>query len=459
MRYFKFVMAAGASMVVAARFSPAYALQPSFPLDINGPVRQGNMCLDRAMAPNAQFFNGYGYGHFEECYPSRRAHRQAPRGAIVLASLPPQHALRQRDWRPYAALPPAYPLDVNGPIRQGNMCLYRAMSPNAQFYNGYGHGTFYECAPLTSVALAYHRHRHHLHRHGVHRHHAHPHHRYVGIPATPDRYRKKLSRHIGNDVYAFNDDRQYWQSINDALGIDTSIDNSFDSIDRIESSSGASSQMEAPVDVTEATSTAGSIAIDRGIDTQDASARGRSDSVVRHDVNYHLQGSSGLPSTPAEVERVFSLGWRLVAASQQLRQSTIRPVPEGMFKFQFGAGDRQAPVDPPLFSFLSALEQRGPQSGPQAQNDDVNLRTSGGDCHANPVRLEAGGQIATITRENGCSPVGAFLGLVLFFGSVLALVATQLPAPNKAGAIETSSDLLAQADDTEWQPAPRAIRF
>ena len=54
---------------------------------------------------------------------------------------------------------------------------------------------------------------------------------------------------------------------------------------------------------------------------------------------------------------------------------------------------------------------------------------------------------------------GAGIGLVLFFGSVLALVATQLPAPNKAGAIETSSDLLAQADDTEWQPAPRAIRF
>ena len=44
MRTFKLALAAGVSIVVATKFSPAFAL-PAFPLDANGAVRQGDMCI------------------------------------------------------------------------------------------------------------------------------------------------------------------------------------------------------------------------------------------------------------------------------------------------------------------------------------------------------------------------------------------------------------------------------
>src|SRR2546421_556144 len=71
MRYFKLALAAGASIVVAARLSPAHALPPVYPLDANGPMRQGHVCI----APTQSHFElesfdtGPGYSYFYECAP------------------------------------------------------------------------------------------------------------------------------------------------------------------------------------------------------------------------------------------------------------------------------------------------------------------------------------------------------------------------------------------------------
>ena len=79
MRYFKLALAAGASIVVAARLSPAHALPPVYPLDANGPMRQGHVCI----APTQSHFElesfdtGPGYNHFYECGRHKRAHREA----------------------------------------------------------------------------------------------------------------------------------------------------------------------------------------------------------------------------------------------------------------------------------------------------------------------------------------------------------------------------------------------
>src|SRR6266849_10070213 len=105
MRYFKIALAAGASIVVAARLSPAYALPPVYPLDANGPIRQGNMCIVPEPA-NWDGDTGYGYTRFYECGPHKRAHREAPTAA-------------HGHTGPVLRAPSYHLLDINGPIRQG----------------------------------------------------------------------------------------------------------------------------------------------------------------------------------------------------------------------------------------------------------------------------------------------------------------------------------------------------
>src|SRR3981189_2320205 len=119
MRTFKLALAAGVLTVVATKFSPAFAL-PAFPLDANGPVRQGDMCIAQR-APHAWdgLFDdtGPGYDRFEYCRtrPRARPARGSQHGVYPAAGapLPPP----QRD--PWAIGPAAYRrLDTNGPIRQ-----------------------------------------------------------------------------------------------------------------------------------------------------------------------------------------------------------------------------------------------------------------------------------------------------------------------------------------------------
>src|SRR5438128_6016283 len=111
MRYFNFALAAGASLVVAARLSPAYALPPIYPLDPNGPIRQGNMCIAPVPSIWENIDTGPGYTRFYECGPHRRAHREAHTAAHEYAVVAP----RMPSYRDH--------LDINGPIRQGRWCI------------------------------------------------------------------------------------------------------------------------------------------------------------------------------------------------------------------------------------------------------------------------------------------------------------------------------------------------
>src|SRR5439155_6818465 len=167
MRYFNFALAAGASIVVAARLSPAYALPPVYPLDPNGPIRQGNMCIAPGPANWETLDTGYGYTHFYECGRHKRAHRQAHTAVYKYALVAP-HA------------PSYHHLDINGPIRQGRWCIAPPGPPvwrDNVIDTGYGYGYFYECAPAWTVG-GHHHHHHHRHAHHARHHQSHHHHKH-----------------------------------------------------------------------------------------------------------------------------------------------------------------------------------------------------------------------------------------------------------------------------------------
>src|SRR4051812_28843009 len=81
MRYIKLALAAGASIGVAAKLSPAHALPPVGQLDLNGPIGQGTMCIapygdpsDTPYGGGRYYDTGPGYNFFYECAPRRVAH-------------------------------------------------------------------------------------------------------------------------------------------------------------------------------------------------------------------------------------------------------------------------------------------------------------------------------------------------------------------------------------------------
>src|SRR3979490_1861517 len=99
---------------------------------------------------------------------------------------------------PAYALPPVYPLDANGPVLQGNMCIAPSHAHWAEISidTGPGYSYFYECAPVGAVGDHHHHHRHAHHaRHYHHKHH-HGHRRHALHPDSPvahERYGMILS--------------------------------------------------------------------------------------------------------------------------------------------------------------------------------------------------------------------------------------------------------------------------
>jgi hypothetical protein len=171
MHPFRLALAAGASIIVATEFSPAYALPPMMPLDLNGPIRQGHMCIapyghrfDTPYGDGQYYDTGPGYNHFYDCGPQHSAHhaRHADRHHrghrdAVIARAEPGVAIRPAVYRR---------LDLNGPIRQGDMCIapygHRSDTPygDGQYYDtGPGYTHFERCPPQVLLA-GYHGHRH-----------------------------------------------------------------------------------------------------------------------------------------------------------------------------------------------------------------------------------------------------------------------------------------------------------
>jgi hypothetical protein len=131
MRYFKFALAAGASIVVAARLSPAYALPPVYPLDANGPIRQGNMCIAPSHAHWAEISTdtGPGYSYFYECGRHKRAHRETHTAHAYTGAAP----WAPREDRPCCAFSSTTESDPERPSAAPGFCNALTPSRNTGF--------------------------------------------------------------------------------------------------------------------------------------------------------------------------------------------------------------------------------------------------------------------------------------------------------------------------------------
>jgi hypothetical protein len=405
MRYFKFALAAGASIIVAARMSPAYALPPVYPLDPNGPIRQGDMCIAPGPANWENIDTGYGYTRFYECGHHKRAHREAHGSAHEYARVAP-------------SAPPYHHLDINGPIRQGRWCIEPGHGNFETVDTGYGYGYFYECAPVWTVSGHHHHHAHHAHHHHIHHHrhhhHAHVHHAlHLESAATQADCGMILPHAGGSDVYAYatEQDQQSWPTIANTDGIEATV-----------------------YDITVSNG---------GIDLASENVTGG------NDVTGRLQGDGGLPAQLAVVDHgpVVSLEWIRIAAGEQVSHSMMRrDTGERIVKLPFGSDRRHAPVDPVL-SPLSALGQRSLQPQLRRADFDAGQKSLTGGDYSSPLRSEAGGGMSITATANGCSQIVAVLGLILAIAAPIALVATQIPVSDKSAVIDTVSDPIAE---TEW---------
>jgi hypothetical protein len=417
MRYFKIALAAGASIVVAARLSPAHALPPVYPLDANGPIRQGHMCKAPEETDWDNIKTGYGYTHFYECGPHKRAHRETHATTHGHGAVAPRE--------------PSYPhyqhLDINGPIRQGRWCIANRPTNWDDIQTGYGYGYFYECAPVPTAG-GHHRahhanHAHHARHHPSHSHHHqrhHGHHRHalhLNNPAT--RYGMILSYTGCSDSYLAEQEQQFWQTIDNAVGIDTIVDSVVSSDDGIDLANGS---------VT--VGGGGSVIFGNGGDDR-------------------LRADGGVPAPLVEAvdQPAVGFAWTQIAAGEQISHSMMRrETGERIVRIPFGSGQRHAPVDPTL-ALPSALRQWSPQL--QLRREDVDagqIALTRGD-YSNPVQSDAGGIMSVTTMESGFAPFAALLGLVLAIATPIALIALQVPVADKAAVIDTISDPIAEA---EW---------
>jgi hypothetical protein len=406
MRYANLAIAAGASLVVAAKLSPAYALPPVVPLDLNGPMRQGNMCK---VLTDQYGEGGYGYGYFRDCEPQRHArhqHRESPRDAVYAARTP--------DVAPIAIRPAVYrPLDLNGPVRQGNMCK---VLTDQYGEGGYGYGYFRECEPHAALLhVAYHHryaHHGHHHRHADavrHHHRKHDlhharHHRHAQDLTT-------LSCDAVNDIEALQQVQQFWQP---SYGADT-----------IELIAGSTIDAGGEIEVAAALAPVGEIVV----------------------AEQALQDTGGLLAQlfAADLRPAVGPEWTTIAQGPQVTHSMLRTsravVPPR-------TDDRPAPIEPVLSPATVLGHLRSPQ--PQLRHDDADADhiplTSVG--YSTPIRSDTGGAMPIAINDGGVSPIAAaMLGLALILAAPLALVVTHLTVAEKAAVIDTVSD---PVSETEW---------
>ena len=428
MRYFKLAMVAGASIVAVAKMSPAYAL-PAFPLDTNGPIRQGDGCIvpQEPRAWHGLFVDtGPGYDHFEYCGADPRARRTHARhhrnhSTVVSAVLPPQGDQWLR--------PAVYQrLDTNGPIRQGSMCIVPQV-PRAWdglfVDTGPGYDHFEYCGPDDH---------HRRHAHGGHHHHRHAH-------LARHHHRKHHLHHRHHHQHA-----QYLASL--PCDADNGIDTSHDIQQNLQ-------QYLQPSDGADGIDTIASHAIDAagGIDL--ASANVASANVAGSEgggIAMEIQGpqdDGGLLAQlfAADQRPAASVEWTLVATGAQVSHSMMRHAAgERILQVRPGGGERHAPVDPapsPQHAFGSRAAE--PQLRNAAADADQIALTGVG--YSSPARSEAGGGMPVTSSDKGYSSIGAVIGLALILAAPIVLVATQLTVADKAAVVETVSDPLAE---TEW---------
>ena len=444
MHYFKLAMAAGASIIVATKLSPAYALPPTFPLDSNGPIRQGDMCVAQRVphALNGLFLDsGPGYDYFEYCGVEPRAGRKQARHhedhrTAVVAVPPPQGdpwAIRRAAYQP--------PLDSNGPIRQGDMCIARRM-PRALdglfLDTGPGYDYFEYCG--ADVSRYHHRHAYHVRHHHKHAHHAQLrhakefvhrklHHRqkhiaYLGAPATQQLYGVHLSYDAGHAIDVLLENQQVLQPSFSTNAIETIASN---------------------------------VASDGG------GVNPANPTVTSDDGSGTFVGIGGLQDHGESIVQLFaagtpptgSLAWTRIAEGAQVAHSIVRPMTGArVVKVQSDADQRPAPVEPALSPY-GALGPRTPlpQLRSDAEDTDQIVLTSAG--FNSPAQSQAIGGMPVTPLSTGYSPIAAVIGLAFVLATPLALVATQLTVADKAAVIETVSDPMTES---EWYaPTARPI--
>jgi hypothetical protein len=440
MRTFKLALAAGVSIVVATKFSPALAL-PAFPLDANGPVRQGDMCIAQR-APHAWdgLFDdtGPGYDRFEYCRTrprARTAHVRRHRGyPVAVAALPPPH----RD--PWAIGPAVYRrLDTNGPIRQGTMCIARR-APRAWdglfMDTGPGYDYFEYCGPVFG--------HHRRHAHGGHHHYRHAH-------VARHHHQKHRLHHRHHRRHA-----QYLTSLWCDSGNDT------DTLQVIQENLQQYLQQyvapDAGADVVETIANAidGGTDLAANVDVADG-ADGVEHAAASAIAIQGPQDNGGLLAQlfAADQARADKAAWTLVASGAQVSHSMLRHgAGERSWNIRPVSGEHRAPVAPAPSPQLAFAPRPGePQfRHPEVEPDQSALTRVG---YMSPPRSDAGGGMPVTTGDNGYSPIAAVIGLALIFAAPITLVAAKLPVADKAAVVETVLDPLAE---TEWYiPANRPL--
>jgi hypothetical protein len=427
MQYLKLAMAAGASIVVAAKLTPAYALPPVMPLDLNGPIRQGDMCIVPYGHPHEAAYGGIhydgdtgpGYGRFYHCGPERHAHhsrhREHRHAAVAIAPREFRHAVYR-------------PLDVNGPVRQGDNCLVLPRSLFYQVSDGYGAGHFERCPPDAGLAR-YHRHvaqqyhhRRHVaaHRH-PHAHHGRPHHRTHVLQARHQRHAQfvlAISCAAAGNVDQHNDVDlrnivQFWQPAHIVQVINTIADG-----------------------------------IDFGADFAD-SGNGKTDAAAGERDN---QDDGGL------LTQLFDLGPQLpsnlgVIVDAQVNHSTMNHIAEAIDGLRRttlpdNTGEPIAPALLPAAAFVQQASEQAVRAGKDAANGQIALTRAG---YSSPVQSDTGMPVAI--KNVVVSPLAALVGLALVIAAPLTLLATHLTVADKAAVVETVSDPM-----SEWYiPAAHTV--
>jgi hypothetical protein len=441
MHHFKLALAAGASIIVATEFSPAYALPPMVPLDLNGPIRQGHACIapygHRGDTPygNGQYYDtGPGYNYFYDCGPQHAAHhaRQADRHHrghrdLVVARAEPFVAIRPAVYRP---------LDLNGPIRQGDMCI----APYGPRNDPYGNGQYYDTGPGYThfelcpphVLLAgYHGHRHaHAHHHR-HAHHAQMHHR------KHNHHARHQYRHA---QYQFS------------LSCDSAVEEALPEIQ----------QFWQPTFGADAIDTIAYVIDASGIAPSDAALVGAEFSAVN---SAGGEGGAIVGAQPPDgglLARLFAadttmpieLAWTRVAQGSEVTHSMPREADSGRrIKLPLSTGDRPAPIAPALALVNARDRMSEPQWRQREPRPDQIALTGVG--YSSPVSSDADAGMPVTTRVIGVSPIAAVLGLALIAAAPLALVAAKLTVADRAAVVETVSDVVTGSEG--YIPAARAV--
>jgi hypothetical protein len=317
------------------------------------------------------------------------------------------------------------PLDLNGPIRQGDMCIapygHRSDTPygNGQYYDtGPGYTHFERCPPQVLLA-GYHGHRHaHAHHHR-HAHHAQMHHR---------KHNHHARHHYRHAQYQFS------------LSCDSAVEETLPEIQQFWQPLFGANTVDTIAYVIDAS---GIVPSDAALVGAEISAVNGPDGEGGAIVGAQPPADGGLLAQlfAADTTTPIELAWTRIAQGSEVTHSMLRGAdPVRRIKLPSSTGDRSAPTVPALALVNARDRMSDPQSGQRETRPDQVAVTGVG--YSSPVSSDADAGMPVATGVIGVSPIAAVLGLALIAAAPLALVTAKLAVADRAAVVETVSDVV-----------------